>query len=303
MPSEIASALYGKVVDMQEGGGTASLSGATSGSGGSRRNRPRGRTQVAPTVTTLPQLLGLIQQFGLGAATFPQVLQSQLFTGQGALNLSPQLYKQLQDYYVTREQGGTKNLVTGSPLSEAASTVAQEQTTSETGTGGFSSSSSQSFQPILPPVLDILDEMRARRAAAREAALANFGAILQAAPVMAGNLEFFPGFEPGGAYDVAMGQVSGKGTEAQKAATPASYRKPQRIPLPALMNPNEPTVGSEFGGAMGFAQQILANLISVLTGTSSSSSSYPSGGGSAGGQLTDEEYINSILGSLPVGAQ
>lgn len=302
--SEFARTGFGKLQGAQ--GGTVSVTGARRQQGPPLPRRTGGKT--FETITSLAQLEALLPGISASGTPILQLLTNHpLFSSSTArFVLHPDLYKQLQKQMLDVESA------TGVPFNQVAAAVPTSQVRAaqaatgggtDTGTdtglggGGVSSSSSQSFQPVLPPVQDILMEMRERRKNARDAAIANFTQVLQAAPVMAGNLPYFPGFEPGGAYDVALGQVTGKGTQAAGAITPQAYRTPQRVALPALPDPNEPSVGDEFGSALDFGKQIIQNLISVLTGSSQSSGTSSSGGGGGGGSDFEQSFINSILGA------
>lgn len=166
------------------------------------------------------------------------------------------------------------------------------------GSRGASRSTEQTFQPIAPPVTDILRIMSDRRQAVRDAALANFGAVQGAAPQMVNpDVRFFPGLEPGGIASMALGQSSGLGTEAAESLIPTATREFFRVPLPGLASPQEPTLQSEFGGALGLAKQILDAIRLFQTGTASSSQSGGGGGGGGGSGLSlDSQFIASIIG-------
>ena len=215
----------------------------------------------------------------------PQVVQGKLVNGKFPTSLIP----------------GVSDPNVGQFLS-APNPIFREGTT-ETGTDGgggsrgASQSAEQTFQPIAPPVLDILQQLSARRQAVREASLANFGAVQGAAPFMVNPAaRFFPGLEPEGLASIALGQASGKGTVAAESLIPTATREFFRVPLPGLASPQEPTLGSEFGGAMGLAKQILDAIRLFQTGTAQSTSSQSSSGGSGLGVA--ESAFNDILTSL-----
>lgn len=163
--------------------------------------------------------------------------------------------------------------------------VTFDETTDEDGDGGASPTSTaaaqsteETFQPIAPPVLDILQQLSDRRQRVREAALANFGAIQGAAPQMVNpDVRFFPGLEPGGLGSIALGQSSGLGTEAAESLIPTATREFFRVPLPGLASPQEPTLQSEFGGSLGLAKQILDAIRLFQTGTAQSTQSSTGG--------------------------
>ena len=268
-------------------GGTGSLGGAT-------------RT---PVITSPQMYMVRVSQGGVD--TYYEVMQ----TSSGGVQLGrpiplPMVQKRLLQ--------GTGTVI---PLAKFQAAVGVEgppapvgPTMPTTPTGGSVSSGQsqeQTFAPLTPPVLEILTELRARRQAVRDAALANFGATLQAAPVMAGNLEYFPGLEPGGLADIWMGRISGKGTEAAKALTPTSMRQPMRVPLPPLASPMEPTLGSEFGGALSLAAQIINAVLPFLTGQASATSSGSSSGGGAEPTAaeTSQAQLNAYLAQVGLGAQ
>lgn len=173
-------------------------------------------------------------------------------------------------------------------------------------TGGSSQaaeSQSTQFTPVVPPVLDLLAEMRARREAERTMAASIVGALMQAAPmaVPEGSGGVFPGFEKGGIADVLMGIISGKGTQAGGGIM-GGLRKPGTMTLPiSAMQVAEPSVGEEFGGALGLSQQILDALRIVQTGQATSTST---GGGftqaplEEGGVGMEEVLIGLILQTL-----
>ncbi len=164
--------------------------------------------------------------------------------------------------------------------------------------GSSGSSQEQTFQPIAPPVFDILDRLQSRRQAVREASRANFDAILGASPTMVNpDARFFPGLEPGGLASIALGQASGLGTEGAEGLIPNATREFFRVPLPGLADPQEPSLQSEFGGAMGLAKQILDAIRLFQTGSASSAQSSTGGSTSSPSLSAYDELIAGLIGA------
>ena len=164
--------------------------------------------------------------------------------------------------------------------------------------GGVSASSSsfeETFAPLTPPVIDILDRLQTRRQAVREAALANFNAVAQASPIMAPQgAKFFPGFEPGGIADILFAQTAGRQPLTDVFS---AIRAPGRVALPGLPSPQEPPVGAEFAGALDFAKKILSAVQSFQTGRAGSQSSQ-TGGTPAGSPTPDDVLLQGISALL-----
>lgn len=174
---------------------------------------------------------------------------------------------------------------------------------------GVSSSggSSVSQDYLLPPILELLAEGRARRQAQRDAISGAIGGLLQALPMAAPSANaIFPGFEKGGIADVLMGIISGEGTKAG-GATMEGLRRPgtTAIPISALLGITEPGVGEEAGGLMALAQAILGGGKTVQTGSSSqgsSSTNYNQVQGGAGGlDPMTMALLSALLGGQPGG--
>ncbi len=165
------------------------------------------------------------------------------------------------------------------------------------GSSGAAQSTEETFQPIAPPIMDILADLAARRQATRDAALANFEAVRGAAPQMVNPAaRWFPGLGPGGLASIALGQSSGLGTEAAEGLIPSATREFYRVPLPGLGDPQEPTLGSEFGGAMGLAKQILDAIRLFQTGQAQSTQSQSSTGGSGSSSSLEASVIQALIG-------
>lgn len=133
-------------------------------------------------------------------------------------------------------------------------------------------SSSWSAQPVLPPVLDLLAEMRSRRDS--EAARAKLISDILSSNVPQGQ-NYYMGFEPGGVADVLLGIITGNGPGAASAILPEDQRRVRRqnVPIPGA----EPEVGAEAGAASTIAQQIMDAIRVISTGGSQSSQGSTSG--------------------------
>lgn len=160
------------------------------------------------------------------------------------------------------------------PDGAATSIITDTSDSAGLQTSGGSSSSWQA-QPVMPPVLDILAEMRARRDS--EAQRAKLISDILGANTPRGQKNYL-GFEPGGVADVLMGIITGKGPSAGADILPADQRAVRRteVPIPGA----EPSVGDEAGGAMSLAEMIM-NLIRVIS--TGGSQSQQSSAGSLGG--------------------
>jgi hypothetical protein len=113
-----------------------------------------------------------------------------------------------------------------------------------TGLGGLGSGT-------LPPVTDLLGEMRLRRQA--EAQQAGFLAEIIGSNVPRG-AEYYPGYEPGGIADVLLGIITGKGPSVADSILGDTRRvKRTDIKVPT----GQPSVGEEFGEASSLAGSIL----------------------------------------------
>ena len=266
---------------MEEGGGTASLSGAT-------RTNTGGSLFIPGTywIAGAPFVLEVLKDPSKGR--LPSNLQFFELTQSGNV---VQIGREVPlDEVQKRLLHGNINVMPQEQFQQQFG----DDTQPSADTGGISASSSQeAFAPLTPPVLDILDRLQARRQAVRDAALANFSAVAQAAPIMAPQgAKFFPGFEPGGIADIMFAQSAGR----QPVQDPfASYRAPGRVALPGLPSPYEPAVGEEFGGALDLAKIILSAIQSFQTGRASSTQT---GGTSTTGPTPDEVLMQGISALL-----
>ncbi len=112
----------------------------------------------------------------------------------------------------------------------------------ELTTGGGGSIST----PVVPPVIEILAERRARRGQ-------NATNLLAAAQqTVSPGAKVFPGFEGGGLADVLLGLITGKGVDAASGIIPDAARQVHRQTLP-----HEPSIESELPASLAAAQQIL----------------------------------------------
>lgn len=134
------------------------------------------------------------------------------------------------------------------------------------------SSQSSSSQPVLPPALELLQEMRARRES--EANQASIIGAMLAANTPRGQTNYL-GFEPGGVADVLLGIITGNGPSAAAGILPADQRMVRRTDVPVPMG--QPPVGSEFDAAQAMANAILEAIRNIGTGQSSSQGSSSSG--------------------------
>lgn len=134
------------------------------------------------------------------------------------------------------------------------------------GTAGSSQSSGSTV--VLPPVLELLAEMRARRES--EAAQASSIGELLMTNLPRGQT-YYPGMEPGGLADVLLGIITGQGPSVAQQILPEGQRLVRRTEVPIPQG--QPPVAEEAGGAMGIAQAILDALRNIQTSQSSSSSS------------------------------
>lgn len=121
-------------------------------------------------------------------------------------------------------------------------------------------------QLVMPPIASLLSAMQERRQAAREAAMAGLSALLEGVPKMyPSGLRYFPGFEPGGVADVALGFITGEGP--QPSRIPEALRSPQTVPVPASLleaiAAPEPGIEADFGLARRLAQQILSSALRI----------------------------------------
>jgi hypothetical protein len=138
-----------------------------------------------------------------------------------------------------------------------------------TGAGGGGAGPSGAiipFEPVMPPAIELLSEMRARRTSQRTGDIDRLTALLD---MVSGNLPenlvYYPGYEPGGAYDYAMRRMGGK-PGAGEAALPLEQRKVQRktVPIPAEIP--EPTVGEEMSDAQRLAEGLMQIIQLIQTG-------------------------------------
>ena len=122
------------------------------------------------------------------------------------------------------------------------------------------------FEPVMPPAIELLSEMRARRTSQRTGDIDRLTTLLD---MVSGNLPenlvYYPGYEPGGAYDYAMRRMGGK-PGAGEAALPLEQRKVQRktVPIPAEIP--EPTVGEEMSDAQRLAEGLMQIIQLIQTG-------------------------------------
>lgn len=135
------------------------------------------------------------------------------------------------------------------------------------GIGGLGGSSqSTSSQPVLPPALELLQEMRMRRES--EANQATALAEMLSANTPQGQ-KYYLGMEPGGMADVLMGIITGNGPSAGASLLPEDQRAVRRTNVPFPME-GQPPVGQEAGEAMDIGNAILNFLRNIQTGQSSS---------------------------------
>jgi hypothetical protein len=171
-------------------------------------------------------------------------------------------------------------------------------------TTGGSSSGSTSQEVVLPPALDLLAEMRARRAQKRQDDLAR---LVDLVKMMSENLpanqKYYTGYEPGGLHDTLMGIITGKGTKEVMKLTPEDQRLVQRELVPIPSDIAEPEVGDEMGQAQSLAEQLTAAMKVVQTGTSggSSFSQQPANQGSAGWTVDTQGNIYDSSGNKLTG--
>lgn len=127
--------------------------------------------------------------------------------------------------------------------------------------GGLGSSSSSSL--AVPPVLELLGEMRMRREAEAQQAVS-------LAEIIGSNVprgqEFYPGYEPGSVADVLLGIITGGGPARAQEVLPANQRRVRRTGIPVPQG--QPDVSEEFGAASSMAQQILDAIRVIQTGSS-----------------------------------
>jgi hypothetical protein len=122
------------------------------------------------------------------------------------------------------------------------------------------------FEPVMPPAIELLSEMRARRTSQRTGDMDRLATLLD---MVSGNLPenlvYYLGYEPGGAYDYAMRRMGGK-PGAGEAALPLEQRKVQRktVPIPAEIP--EPTVGEEMSDAQRLAEGLMQIIQLIQTG-------------------------------------
>lgn len=143
----------------------------------------------------------------------------------------------------------------------------------------------------LPPILEMLAEMRVRRDTNRVAAEKQLQASGELAPRLAPS-EFMPGFEQGGLADVMAGILSGKGKN-HGMLTP-EMRKPKQLPvdlgLLSLIGQQEPGISADMPDAVSLAKMIFDNAIRTPTyssyGGGSSSSASSEGEGDIEAQLS-----------------
>ncbi len=153
-----------------------------------------------------------------------------------------------------------------------------------------STSESQTFQAIMPFILELLDKSQGRRDTARGTAKDILSALVSIAPNAAGDFDTVPGFERGGIADILGGIVSGKGTVAFGENLPDSFRQPSKITLPvSALNIQDPDVPSEVRSLLP-TNKILMDLVrSFMTGDSSSqASSVSQSSGSSGSTSTSQ---------------
>lgn len=133
------------------------------------------------------------------------------------------------------------------------------------GQGGIGGSSFGSTV-VVPPVVDILGEMRLRREA--EAGIGKTMAEILNSN-LPGGLSFYPGMEPGGLADVLLGIITGKGPGAAAGILPYDQRRVERMNIP-FPTEGMPSVGEEFSEASALANAILNAIRTVPTSGSTS---------------------------------
>ncbi len=190
-----------------------------------------------------------------GSGTFFDLLPSHpAFDALGALGVSPLNVQPFGDAQhqagvdaVTDAGGCTPENVAlamqaiGLPLTAP---ICVDPATNVSGGGGGGIST-----PVVPPVLEILAERRARRGQ-------NATNLLAAAEqTVSPGAKVFPGFEGGGLADVLLGLITGKGVDAASGIIPDAARQVQRQTLPS-----EPSIESELPASLAAAQQILDAL-------------------------------------------
>lgn len=159
---------------------------------------------------------------------------------------------------------------------------------------GSSQGSSWNSQVVLPPVMELLMEMRARRDSLAQRQ--NILADILSANTPQGQKNYL-GFEPGGIADVLMGLITGEGPSAGARILPADQRavRRQALPVPG----GEPSVADEFGGGMDMATLILNALRTIATGGSQQSSQQSSAQQQqSGGSQPSAAALAEALGGL-----
>ena len=105
----------------------------------------------------------------------------------------------------------------------------------------------------VPPVTDILGEMRLRRQA--EAEQANIISSILMSNIPRGQ-KYYPGMEPSGLADVLLGIITGNGPSAAAGILPESQRVVRRTDVNVPLG--QPSVQSDFGAASEMANSILS---------------------------------------------
>ncbi len=120
---------------------------------------------------------------------------------------------------------------------------------------GGEQAQSSSQTAVMPPLLDVLQEMRGRRTQQFNEAQAD----------LPSSLDYYPGYEQGGAYDMLMGLIGASGQGGPGIGTMRlgpEQRRVQRRPLEGG------TLGEDVASAMPIAMSILDGLRMIQTGSS-----------------------------------
>jgi len=124
------------------------------------------------------------------------------------------------------------------------------------------------YQAVMPPTLELLAEMRERRAGRRTAGMERFATLVAAARgELPSTQKYYPGFEPGGVADAMLSLITGKGIdEIQRTILPMGQREVERRAIPEPAEIPEPTVAEEFPEAEELARLLTEAIKMIAAG-------------------------------------